>query len=153
MSRGPLIAAIAASLSLAVAACNGNTDEKNDYVDQVNGVTSTLNSGLTEITTQATAIAAPERASEVFSSFGASLDTAAAEISEISPPEEVADLHDQLVQQIRTLSSEATNAANEVKAGGAASVVGVAGQFVTEATRLSNEVDSTLSEINSELQE
>ena len=149
----PIVAICAAAAALALGACGGDTEEKNDYVDQVNEVTSTLNSGLTKISTEATAISSPDQASKVFAEFGTSLETAAADMEGIEPPEDVADLHDQLVEQIRTLASEATNAADEISSGGPASVAGVAGQFLTEATRGSSEVDSTIAEINSKLQE
>ena len=89
----------------------------------------------------------------MFARFGSSLETAAADIEQIEPPEDVAELHDQLVEQVKTLSTEATDAANEIKAGGAASVPGIAGEFITEANRGSSEVDSTITEINSKLQE
>ena len=148
-----VIAPLLAAAALALAACDGDTDEKNDYVDEVNGVTATLNSGLTEISSQATAVGSPEQAASVFSGFGSSLDAAATDLEGITPPDEVAGLHDQIVEDLQTLSSEATNAADEIKAGGAASVAGVATQFIAEANRIAGEIDTTIGEINSQLQE
>jgi hypothetical protein len=148
-----LTAPALAAAVVVLGACGGDTAEKNDYVDKVNGVTATLNSGLTEISSEATAVASPKQAAGVFSGFASNLDTAASDLEGISPPDDVTDLHDQIVQNLRTLSDEATNAADEVRAGGAASVAGVATQFIAEATRISAEVDTTISEINSQLQE
>jgi hypothetical protein len=147
-----LLALLLAASALSLAACDGDTEEKNDYVDQVNAVTSTLNEGLTSVSTEATAIDSPEQVSGVFAKFASSLDTAAADIDGIEPPEDVVELHDQLVEQVKSLATEAQNAADEVRAGGPAAVPGVAGQFVSEATRGGSEIDSTISEINSKLQ-
>jgi len=153
MHRARLIVPVLVAVSaLAVAACGEDTEEKNDYVDQVNEVTTTLNEGLTEISSGAAATS-PEEASTVFADFGAQLDSAAADIEGIEPPEDVADLHDELVTQIQELGATATNAADEIKAGGVAAVTGVATEFITEATTASTEVDSTITEINSTLQE
>ena len=153
MRRARLIVPVlVAASALAVAACGGDTEEKNDYVDQVNEVTTTLNEGLTEISSGAAATS-PEQAATVFADFGEQLDTAAADIEGIEPPEDVADLHDQLVTQVEDLGATATNAADEIEAGGVAAVTGVATEFITAATTASTEVDATITEINSVLQE
>ena len=144
--------ALAAVAALALAGCDGDSEEKNDYVDEVNAVTSTLNSGLTEVSTEATAISSPARAREVFSTFASSLYAAASKISMISPPDQVADLHDRLLQQVRTLASGARDAAAGVGTGGSAAVAAASGEFVSEATRLSADIDATIAEINSMLQ-
>jgi hypothetical protein len=153
MSRARLIVPLCvAAAAFTIAACGGDTEEKNDYVDQVNEVTTTLNEGLTEISTGAAA-ATPEEAAKVFADFGAELDTAAADIEAIDPPEDVADLHQQLVTEVEDLGATATNAADEIEQGGPAAVTGVATEFITEATTASTEVDSTITEINAKLQE
>ncbi|HEX2358224.1 MAG TPA: hypothetical protein VHH72_00255 [Solirubrobacterales bacterium] len=149
----PLIVAAVMVAVLALIGCGDDTDEKNEYVGQVNDVTATLNTGLGEVANQAGALPSPADSSRVFRDFAAQLDTAAAEISAISPPEDVADLHDRLVEQLERLSAEATNAADEISAGGQAAVAGVATQFVAEANSLSAEADGTIAEINSVLQE
>ena len=63
-----------AAASLGLAAC-GDTAEKNDYVDEVNKVTSTLQSGLTEVGSGATANS-PDQAAAVFDQFAGQLGTA-----------------------------------------------------------------------------
>jgi hypothetical protein len=146
-----ILLTLAACSSFAVAACGGDTQEKNDYVGAVNEVTTTLNAGLTTISSEAATVNSPEQAQGVFTDFATQLDTAAADISQITPPGDVAELHDQLVGDIQTLSAEATAAADEIKTGGAASVAGVATGFITQADTLSAEIDSTISEINSKL--
>ena len=142
--------ALVAAASLGLVAC-GDTAEKNDYVDEVNKVTSTLQSGLTEVGSGATANS-PDQAAAVFEEFAAKLGTATTDLEEITAPEDVADLQDEIVQNLRALEDEATGDAEEIRSGGAAAIAGVVAQFLTEANRIGIESDSTIGEINSKLQ-
>lgn len=143
--------ALLAAASLTLVACGGDTAEKNDYVDEVNKVTSTLQSGLTDVGSGAT-VDSPDQAAAVFEEFGGVLDAAVTDLEGVSVPEEVAGLHDEIVQNLRTLEDEATGAANDVRTGGAAAIAGVSAQFLTEANEIGIEIDSTIGEINSQLQ-
>lgn len=147
---GIAVLALIAAASLGLVAC-GDTAEKNDYVDEVNKVTSTLQSGLTEVSSGATANS-PDQAAAVFEEFAAKLGTATTDLEEITAPEDVADLQDEIVQNLRALEAEATGGAEEIRSGGAAAIAGVVAQFLTEANRIGIEIDSTIGKINSELQ-
>jgi hypothetical protein len=144
-----LTALVAASLTLV--ACGGDTAEKNDYVDEVNKVTSTLQSGLTEVGSGAT-LDSPDQATAVFEEFAAQLEAAVTDLDGVSAPEDVAGLHDEVVENLRTLEDEATGAANDIRTVGAAAIAGVSAQFLTEANQTGIEIDSTIGEINSQLQ-
>ena len=148
-----LLAAIcAATAAFALAACDGDREEKNDYVGELNEITPALTSELEQISTGLTAVAAPDKVSRALSSFAAEMRSIAGEIAAITPPGEVADLQAELLEHVRTLGDEATDAADEIRAGGAASVIGAGQQFVSEAARVAGEIDATITEINSELQ-
>ena len=135
MSRPRLIVlALAVASALTVAACGGDTEEKNDYVDEVNNVTSTLNTGLRRSRPRRRPSARPRRPRRSSRTSPRSSIRPPTDIEGISPPDDVTELHDQLVEQIQTLSAEATNAADEIDAGGAAAVAGVATGFIGEAT-------------------
>jgi hypothetical protein len=140
-----------AAASLTLVACSGDTAEKNDYVDEVNKVTSTLQSGLTEVGSGAS-VNSPDQAAAVFDGFARQLDAAVTDLEGVSVPEDVPDLHDEIVQNLRTLEDEATGAANEIRTGGAGAIAGVSAQFLTEANQIGIEIDSTIGEINSQLQ-
>jgi ABC-type transporter Mla subunit MlaD len=148
-------AAAATCAALALVACGGDdTDEKNEYVDAVNEVTSTLNSGLTEIASSGTAVdGSPGEAAKVFGDFSKQLDGAAADLEAIDPPSDVTSQHDKLVGILDQLGAESQNAADEISQGGAAAVSGVATQFIGEANQLGSEADATIDDINSKLQE
>jgi hypothetical protein len=141
-----------AAASLGLVACDGDSAEANDYVDQVNEVTATLQSGLAEVGSGGT-VDSPGQAAAVFEEFAGQLETAVSDLEEIGAPEGVADLQGEIVEDLRTLEDEARGAANEIRTGGAAAVAGVAAQFLVEANRLGTEIDTTIGEINAELQE
>jgi len=143
--------ALLAAAALALVACDGDTAENNDYVDEVNKVTATLQSGLTEVGSGAT-VDSPDQAAAVFEEFAGQIETAVTDLEEVSAPEDVADLQDEITGNLRTLEDEATGAANEIRTGGAAAIPGVAAQFLVEANRIGTEIDTTIGEINSELQ-
>jgi hypothetical protein len=147
-----LVACLVAAATVVLAAC-GDTEEKNDYVDAVNNVTSTLNTGLGDVSTQASAVDSPDQVATVFTDFAAQLETATTELEDISPPDDVSDLHDQLVGDLQELTDAANTAAEGVSSGGAAALVTTAQEFIAEATRISTEADATITEINSKLQE
>jgi hypothetical protein len=148
--RRHLALALIAASALALAACDGDTAENNDYVDQVNEVSSTLLSSVQSLPATG---GSPQQISTALNDVSTQVGTASTDLSEIDPPDDVADLHDKIVTDLNTLSGEAENAANEVAAGGAAGAVGVVAQFVTEANRIGAEIDSTITEINNVLQD
>lgn len=151
MSRLRLLTlALAVTSAVAFAACDEDTAENNEYVDQVNQVSSTL---LDSVESLPVGGGSPQQVSSALEEVSSQLETASTDLAEIDPPEDVADLHDKIVTDLETLSSEATNAADEVSAGGAAGAVGVISQFVVEANRIGAEIDTTITEINSKLQE
>jgi molybdopterin converting factor small subunit len=153
----PRLGALAVSLLLlavpALAACGEDTDEQNDYVDEVNAVTMGLNDELSRIAEQVTSISNPGEAADAFANFSEEVDAAAAELEGIDPPEEVEELQAQLVTEVERLAAEAENIPNEIREGGAAAVIGVATGFIAEANRVGADIDSTLDEINSVLQD
>ena len=148
----PVIVALVAAL--AMAACgSGDAEEKNDYVAEVNSVTQTLNEDLAEVAGQGASATSPERSADLLRGFSEDLSTAVTELDAISPPEDVAGLHDELVAEVTELKGAAANARDEIRAGGAASISAVVTEFVIEANRISGDIDSTITEINNRLQE
>jgi hypothetical protein len=144
--------AMLAVASLGLAGCDGDNAEKNDYVDRVNEVTSTLQRGLADVGSGAT-VESPDQAAAVFERFASQLETAVSDLEEVSAPDDVADLQGEITGDLRTLEDEAAGAANEIRTGGAAAVTGVAAQFLVEANRIGAEIDETIGEINSELRD
>lgn len=148
--RHAAIALLAVAFALGLAACDGDTGENNEYVDEVNAVSSDL---LASVSSLPASGGKPGQVSRALDQVASQVGTAATGLTEIDPPEDVATLHDDIVTDLQTLEDEATNAADEVKSGGAAAALGAVGRFAAEANRIGAEIDSSITEINSVLQD
>jgi hypothetical protein len=144
-----LLVAMLAAATLGLAACGSS--ESNDYVDSVNEITSQLKEEINAIG-QGSNAQDPKQASAVFAEISRKVDAAAAELADVSPPGEVADLHDRIVSDLKTLGDEAQGVADDISAGGAPAVPGSVSQFIADARRIDAEVSRTIDEINSKLQ-
>ena len=142
--------ALLAVAALGLVACDGDTAENNEYVDEVNAVSSDL---LASVSSLPASGGKPGQVSRALDQVASQVGTAATDLTEIDPPEDVATLHDDIVTDLQTLEEEATKAAGEVRSGGAAAALGVVGRFVAEANRIGAEIDSSITEINSVLQD
>jgi hypothetical protein len=126
------------------------SSKNNDYVDSVNDVTSQLQSDVSEISSGAD-VSSPQQAATIFTQVSGKVDAAAAKLNDIDPPSQVAGLHQKLVQDLKTLGSEAKGAGDDIKAGGAAAAPGVLTHFVAQARQLDTEIKATIDEINAKL--
>ena len=142
--------ALLAVAALGLVACDGDTAENNEYVDEVNAVSSDL---LASVSSLPASGGKPGQVSRALDQVASQVGTAATDLTEIDPPEDVATLHDDIVTDLQTLEEEATKAAGEVRSGGAAAALGVVGRFVAEANRIGAEIDSSITEINIVLQD
>jgi Family of unknown function (DUF6376) len=151
MSRLRLLTvALVSAAALFVVACDGDTAEKNDYVDEVNEVQSTLQSDISKL---AQSPRSPEQLVGFYEETVASLESAVDSLENIEPPDEVAELHDRLITEVQDLADVITGAVDEIEQGGAAALPGAVSQLATEGTRIQTEFSSTIDEINSTLQD
>jgi cell division septum initiation protein DivIVA len=151
MPRLRLIAPFVLVLSaLLLVACGGDTEEKNDYVDEVNEIQTTLQD---EINSLAEQPESPDQLVGFYDDAVASLNAAVTSLEDVSPPDDVTELHDRLISEVQELSDIIKGAADEIKNGGVAAVPGAVQQLVTEATRVQTEFSATIDEINSTLQD
>ena len=90
--RAALLCFVAAA-ALALAAC-GNS-EQNDYVDQVNDVQNQFLDTMTQVAS--TPPTNPKEAGQLVSDMQDAFTTAADDLEGIEPPDDVADLHQQLI--------------------------------------------------------
>jgi hypothetical protein len=151
MSRLRLLTlALVAAAALFVAACDGDTSERNDYVDEVNEVQNTLQSDISNLSQTPQS---PEQLVGFYEDTIASLRSAVDSLESIEPPDEVAELHDQLITEVQDLADVITGAVDEIEQGGAAALPGAVSQLATEGTKIQTEFSSTIDEINSKLQD
>jgi len=141
--------ALAATFTLAagVAACS-STGEKNDYVDEVNALQTQYASDVTDLGTPTNTKELREVAKK-----GAELDAQLAEdIAAIDPPDEVAELHEQLVGVLEE-SAAATAEIEELVSGtnNIQKLTEAATKASETATKTQNEINELIDKINEEL--
>jgi hypothetical protein len=143
-----LLAVLASAVALVATGCGNG--EKNDYVDEVNAIQ-------TDLQTEAAGIAAagsnPNQIADVASQMQELFAGAADDLEAVEPPEDVADLHQQLVDQVRSLGDQIGAAGEAIKsANNPQEIQAAASELQTAATSASTELDSLINEINSTLQ-
>lgn len=140
-------AALTAVTAVALCACGGES-ESEDYVEQVEAVTQRLVQGAATLSPKG---GSPKQIAANLDTVAAGYEVAATDLASISPPSEVAALHAELAADLGTLSEETSQAAAEVRAGGAASAVGVIGRLTKQARRVGAEIEATILQINAAL--
>ena len=145
-----LAAVAVASLALVAGGCGGN-DEANDYVSEVNAATGRFDDAVTTVASQAPSADSPSQAGKLLDAFAAELDRSASRVKQISPPEDVADLHARLIKRIANLSDQVAAAADELRGASAGRAARELQAFVSKATSEGQEVNNTIEQINRKL--
>jgi len=145
---------LAGALAIAAVAVIGvgcGSEEQNDYVEQVNQ----LQTELVDEVTAAVSGAVPtnqQDAAEIAAELEQVFADGAEQFEAVSPPEEVADLHEQLVKQIDGIA-EQVGAAEEAFTSGSAEEASQAALALQEASnRIQTDLTGLIDQINSELQ-
>jgi RecA/RadA recombinase len=144
-----LLAAALLVIALLAAGC-GDSGEKNDYVDAVNQLQTDLVDQVTEATSDAnptTQKQAADYAGRIADVFGNSAD----EFEAVDPPEDVADLHQQLVEEIRSIAADTRKAEQTLRTGSPQEAQRALTDLQTAATDAQNQLNSLIDEINTDL--
>ena len=139
--------ALAMFAALAITAC-GN-DEENEYVDEVNGVQTAF---LDEITAAASTPATnPSQVSDLVGAMQGAFDTAAADLGAVEPPEEVVDLHDELIATMSELGDQVGTVGEALQSGNAQEAQQAAIELQAALTESQTQVTELTDEINNQL--
>ncbi len=138
---------IAVGAAGAIAAGCGN-EEQNDYVDEVNSIQQEIADAATQA--GSTPATNPQEAAEVGRQIADAFAQGAADLEAVDPPEEVADLHQQLIDQLSTVADDINNAADAFESGNAQQAQQAAVELQQSVTTAQTEVDSLIDQINSE---
>ena len=146
-----------AALALVVAAgCGGgsNTSSKNDYVTALNKVQTDFASSLSASAgTGTTSSSDPlAGAKDTFKKIDAGLTKVVANLKGIKPPDEVKDLHQQLITEIDQLDQEVKKVSDSVGSGDLKKIATAQTDFAAAATKLQTQFSKTIDDINSKLQ-
>ena len=145
-----LILAIAVAASLLVAGC-GDNGEKNDYVDDVNALQRDL---VSEVSDSASATPTNQKqAADYAGEIAGIFSTAADRFEAVDPPDDVADLHSQLVDQIRSIAADTRKTEQTLRDGTPQQAQKALNQLATTAADAQNRLNMLIEEINADLQD
>jgi hypothetical protein len=131
----------------AIAAGCGN-EEQNDYVDQVNAIQEDIAAAATEASSSAPSN--PKEAAQAGHQIADAFAAGADDLAAIDPPEDVADLHQQLTDELSGVAEDIDSAADTFETGNAQQAAAAAVDLQTSVTEAQTEVNSLIDQINSE---
>jgi hypothetical protein len=142
---------VAGILAVAAIVVGCGNEAQNDYVDEVNRLQAELVDEVTE-TVSGNVPSSPDGAAELAEKLEAVFAEGADRLEEVSVPDEVAELHTQLVEQYRAAAEQVASVEDAFSSGDPQ----VASQALLELQNASNELQSEfntlIEEINAELQ-
>jgi hypothetical protein len=142
-----VLVAVAMIAALAFAAGCGN-EEENDYVDDVNAAQQSF---LDEMTTAAsTTPTNPSQADQLIGDMQGAIDSFVSDLEGIEPPEDVADLHDELITTMSDIGDQIGELGDALTSGNPQQAAQAATQLTTAVSTAQTDVTSIIDQINSE---
>jgi hypothetical protein len=142
------LVAVAMIAALAFAAGCGN-EEENDYVEQVNDAQQSFLDEMTAAASQA-APANASQADQLIGDMQAAIDSFVSDLEGIDPPEEVADLHDELITTMSDIGSQIGELGDALTSGNPQQAAAAATQLTTAVSAAQTDVTSIIDQINEE---
>lgn len=146
------LTALAATVAIAIVAAGcGSVAEQNDYVEQVNAEQTQLLDSIGKIVS-GPAPTNSQQAAEVAGNLSRAFATSADEIEAIEPPDNVAELHGQLVDGMRGLSDRLREAQHALAGGNAQRAAEAAADLQRETSKAQARIQDLIDRINAELE-
>ena len=139
---------------LVVAGCGGDTASKNDYVESINKAQTDFVSNVQKASTPPSTGGSPVDAAQgTFDNIDKAIDTVIKDLEAVEPPDEVKDLHADLISEMNDLQDEVTKAADSLDSKDPAKLAAAQQAFATNATKLQTRFTETITAINQKLQD
>ena len=142
------LVAMAMIAALAFAAGCGN-EEQNDYADDVNSAQESFLEEMTAAASQANPANAGQ-ADQLIGEMQGAIDSFVSDLEGIEPPEEVADLHDELITTMSDIGGEIGELGDALTSGNPQQAAQAAAQLTTAVSSAQTEVTSIIDQINAE---
>jgi|SRR3954452_5311569 len=147
------IACLAALVLVAGTGCGGDKKSSNDYVKAINKVQTEFASDIQKVGSSAPSGGDPAaKAKETFSDLDAAISKAITDLKAVEPPDDVKDLHDQLISEMTAFGSQVETAGNSLKSGDPQTIVAAQSKFAASASALGQQISKTIGDINTKLQ-
>jgi archaellum component FlaC len=149
MKRSARVIAVLLAVFAAVAVAAGcGNGEQNDYVDQVNAIQTDIANAATEASSSAPTN--PKEAAVVGHKIADAFEQGANDLADVTPPDEVADLHEQLTQELQSVADQINKAADAFESGNAQQAAQAATELQSSVTDAQTKVNSLIDQINSQ---
>jgi hypothetical protein len=142
----------AASGAGAMAGCGGTDEEADRYVGRVNRAQESFADRFAEIQGRMSTTSTPREDRRALRDFRAATDTIVAQLRAIRPPEEVADLHGELVRAVAGYGREIDRARALLDEGDPKKVIRARTQLSGAVGRVSRRITAVIAAINDRLQ-
>ena len=139
---------------LVVSGCGGDTASKNDYVEAINKAqTDFVDNVQKASSTPSTGSDPIASAKGTFSSIDKAIDTVIGDLTAVEPPDEVKNLHQDLIKEMNDLKAEVAKAGDSLDSKDPAKLSAAQSDFAKNATELQTRFAKTISAINQKLQD
>jgi len=153
LRRVSAVAVAVVSIGAAGAFASGcGNDEANDYVEEINDLQLAYVDDVTALIS-GTPPTTAEGSAEIAGDLADLTQGLADDISAVDPPEEVADLHGQLVTTLEDVSGQITDAEETIASGNPQQAAEAGAQLQQATTEAQTQLRSIIDQINSTLQD
>ncbi|MFA9270094.1 hypothetical protein LRS13_08455 [Svornostia abyssi] len=142
-----------AAVALIAAGCGGDTEEKNDYVDQVNKAQTEFADQVTKLSTAITSTSSSSTDQKTIESYQTAVDGVVKDLEGITPPEDVKAEHQQLVDAMSTYGESVGTALEDLQGGSAQDRLKAATELQTASSTAGTQINQAIEAINKKLQE
>ena len=148
------VAAVSAPILVAaalIAGC-GDNEEKNDYVDQINEIQTQFVDDVNNVVSGQTP-STPDDAANLATDLADLTDQTADDIAAVDPPDEVADLQQELVSTLHDVADQIDSAGDAFSSGNPQQAAQAATELQTATQKAQTDLNRIIDEINSTLQD
>lgn len=150
--RSILLVAFAA-VALVAAGCGGDTEAKNDYVDQVNKAQTEFANQVTKLSSAITSTSSDAADRKTIQSYQDAVDGVVKDLEGITPPEDVKAEHQQLVDAMSQYGKSVGTALDDLQGGTAQDRLKAAQELQQASAQAGTEINQAIDAINKKLQE
>ena len=149
-----VLGAVVLALALAVSGCGGGDRKaQNEYVDNVNRIQAKFSSAYSRVAGQITSTTSAREDRATLNQLKTTIDDTVVELSSVDAPSEVAKLHRELVDVLRSYAARLSGLTDDLLSGSAARRARATTSLANETSDASADFTRKVGEINTELRD
>ncbi len=149
----PLALVAALILALVAAGCGNDVEKSNAYVDAVNKAQNDFAVTFDRLNGSITSTSTPAQDRKTLGRFQSAVADVTKRLRAVEPPEAVASLHKQLIQEIGGYGEEVAKARKAFASTDPQKVIAAQTDLVTAVTSVATRINTTIDQINKKLRE